>query len=74
MLIILTLHAGIRLGYHSAINSCCILCERLVTLSVDPDQLSFMSMRVNREEGQEIVGHDNRRNVKEHIVGILKLG
>lgn len=46
--------------------------ETLQHYNFDFDQSSFMSLPVG-EEGKEIVKHGYRRNIKENIVGAVKL-
>lgn len=41
---------------------------------LDPDQSSFMSLCVIGEEGQKTVVHGSRRNIKKHVVEVVKLG
>lgn len=81
-------NAGIRLhntiGFHnghhvpldndSAINSCSVFIGRLEQNKFDSDQYSFLSLFVIRKEGQEMANHGYFRNMKEHIVGVVRPG
>lgn len=56
---------------HSAINSCCVLTRRLATLQSDPEPIIFACWKgggsINCQTGL-------KRKVKDHVLGVIKLG
>lgn len=63
----------VRLANHSAINSYCVLVGRLACNEFDPDQSSCMYLHTVGEEDQETVNYGYGKDVKGHVVGVVKL-
>lgn len=64
----------VRLDHHGAINACRVLVRRLVTLQGELGQIIVQVFACCPEKGYEFVSLGYRRNVKEHAVGVIKLG